>query len=183
MAEPRDRYSTVSLILHWGIALGILVQILLITAHEATEGERISREFVEVHKTLGITLLLATLVRIGWRIANPAPPLPDHMKGWEKLFARATHVGFYVMLLFMPLTGWAAMSARGRDIDFWGLFDWPLLPIDGGRDVAREILDWHELGIKAVYVLLALQVIVALKHHFVDRDNVLRRMLPLLPRR
>ena len=183
MAEPRSRYSTVSLILHWGIALAILTQVLLITAHEATEGERISREFVEVHKALGITILLATLFRIVWRLMNPAPPLPAGMKPWEKIAARVTHVGFYVLLIFMPLSGWAAMSARGRDINFWGLFEWPLLPIGGGREMARTILDRHELGMKVVYVLVALHVIAALKHHFVDRDDVLRRMLPFLPKR
>ena len=183
MNEPRSRYSTVSLILHWGIALAILTQVLLITAHEATEGERISREFVEVHKALGITILLATLFRIVWRLMNPAPPLPAGMKPWEKVAARVTHVGFYVLLIFMPLSGWAAMSARGRDISFWGLFDWPLLPIEGGREMARTILDRHEMGMKVVYVLVALHVIAALKHHFVDQDDVLRRMLPFLPKR
>lgn len=183
MAEPRSRYSTVSLILHWGIALAILTQVLLITAHEATEGQAISREFVEVHKALGITILLATLFRIVWRLMNPPPPLPAGMKPWEKIAARVTHVGFYVLLIFMPLSGWAAVSARGRDISFWGLFDWPLLPIEGGREMARTILDRHEMGMKVVYVLVALHVIAALKHHFVDRDDVLRRMLPFLPPR
>ena len=181
MAEPRDRYSTVAVILHWGIALAILAQVLLITAHEATEGP-LSREFVEVHKALGITILLATLFRIIWRLMNPAPPLPADMKPWEKVAARVTHVGFYVLLIFMPLSGWAAMSARGRDISFWGLFNWPLLPIGGGREMARTILERHEMGMKVIYVLVALHVLAALKHHFVDRDGVLRSMLPFLPR-
>lgn len=179
MAPPRDRYSTVSLILHWGIALAVLAQILLITAHEATD----VREYVNIHKALGITILLATLVRIGWRLAHPAPALPDTMKRWEKVLARATHVGFYVVLLAVPLTGWAAVSTGSRPLDFWGLFDWPRLPIEGGREVGRMLMDWHEVGVKAIYVLVALHVIGALKHHFVDRDEVLRRMLPFLPRR
>jgi len=182
MAGPRDTYSTVAVILHWGIALAILAQILLITAHEATEGP-ISREFVEIHKSLGITILLATLARIIWRLMNPPPPLPIGMKPWEKIAARAVQVGFYLLLLVIPLTGWAAMSARGRDIIFWGLFNWPLLPIGGGREAARAWMGWHELGVKALYVLLALHVLAALKHQFVDRDNVLRTMLPFLPRR
>ncbi|WP_333592635.1 cytochrome b [Brevundimonas sp.] len=180
MAQTRDRYSTIAVILHWGIALAILAQVLLITAHEATEGP-MSREFVNVHKALGITILLATLVRIGWRIANPPPPLPQGMKPWEKTAARAAHLGFYALLLIMPLTGWAAMSARPRDIDFWGLFQWPLLPLTGADD--DIFMQWHEWGMKAVYVLLALHVLAALKHHFVDRDGVLRSMLPFLPRR
>ncbi|MBN8529451.1 MAG: cytochrome b [Caulobacterales bacterium] len=183
MAEPRDRYSTVSLILHWGIALAILAQVLLITAHEATEGQEMSRQFVEAHKALGITILLATLFRIVWRLMNPVAPLPDGMKPWEKIAARVTHIGLYALLIFMPLSGWAAMSARGRDISFWGLFNWPLLPIGGGREMARTIMDRHEMGMKVLYVLLALHVLAALKHHFVDRDGVLRSMLPFLPRR
>ena len=182
MSEPRNRYSAVSLTLHWVIAAGILAQILLITAHEAVEGPA-SRTYVEIHKSLGLTLLVLTLVRIGWRLANPAPRLPDHMKTWENIVARVTHVGFYVALLFMPLTGWAAMSARARPIEWWGLINWPLLPIDGGREAARALMGLHELGIKAIYVLLALHVLGALKHHFVDRDDVLHRMLPFIPRR
>lgn len=182
MAEPRNRYSVTSLVLHWLIAVLILVQILLITAHESTDGP-LSREFVQIHKSVGLTILVLTLARIGWRMAHPAIALPTHMKRWEKLFARATHVLFYVALIVLPLTGWAASSATGREIVWFGLFNWPLLPIEGGRDVARTLMAVHGLAVKALYVLLALHVIGALKHHFVDRDNVLHRMIPLIPRR
>ena len=65
MGEPRNRYSTVSLLMHWGIALAVLIQILLITAHENTEGP-ISGQFVMLHKSLGLTILVLTLARIGW---------------------------------------------------------------------------------------------------------------------
>ena len=82
MAEPRNRYSTVSLILHWLIAALVVTQVVLISAHEATEGP-ISREFVNVHKSVGLSILLLTLVRLGWRIAYPAIPLPDSTPGWQ----------------------------------------------------------------------------------------------------
>jgi len=114
---------------------------------------------------------------------DPAIPLPDRMSRWEKIVARGTHVLFYVALIAMPLTGWAAMSASGRAIEYFHLFNWPLLPVEGGRPVARQILGVHELIMKGIYVLLALHVIGALKHHFLDRDDVLRRMLPFIPRR
>lgn len=182
MAEPRNRYSVTSLVLHWLIAVLILVQILLITAHDATEGP-LSREFIQIHKSVGLTILLLTLARIGWRIANPAIPLPGHMKPWEKRFARVTHVLFYVALIALPLTGWAASSTGGRDIPFFGLFDWPLLPIGGGREAGRALMEAHGIAVKALYVLLALHVAAALKHHFIDRDNILHRMIPLIPRR
>ena len=182
MTEPRNRYSLVSLLLHWGIAVLILAQILLITAHEATEGP-LSREFVQLHKAVGLSILMLTLVRIGWRLAHPAPALPGTMKRWERLLARATHVLFYVALIALPLSGWAASSATGRDISWFGLFNWPLLPIGGGRDTARALMEAHELMVKGLYVLISLHVIGALKHQFIDRDNVLHRMIPLIPRR
>ena len=182
MAEPRNRYSTVSLILHWLIAALVVTQIGLIWAHEATDGP-ISREFVNLHKSVGLSILVLTLARLGWRIANPAIPLPLEMPRWQKLLARTNHVLFYVLLLAMPLVGWAASSAAGRDIVWFGLFNWPLLPIGGGREMAGNLMDVHETAAKLLIFLVVLHVIGALKHQFVDRDNVLHRMIPLIPRR
>ena len=182
MAEPRNRYSTVSLVLHWLIAVLVVTQIGLIWAHEATEGP-ISREFVNIHKSVGLSILLLTLVRLGWRIANPAIPLPLEMPRWQKLLARTNHVLFYVLLLAMPLVGWAASSAAGRDIVWFGLFEWPLLPIGGGRETARDLMDVHEAAAKLLIFLVVLHMVGALKHQFVDRDIVLHRMTPLTPRR
>jgi len=182
VAEPRNRYSTVSLILHWLIAALVVTQIGLIWAHEATDGP-ISREFVNLHKSVGLSILVLTLARLGWRIANPAIPLPLEMPRWQKLLARTNHVLFYVLLLAMPLVGWAASSAAGRDIVWFGLFNWPLLPIGGGREMAGNLMDVHETAAKLLVFLVVLHVIGALKHQFVDRDNVLHRMIPLIPRR
>lgn len=182
MAEPRNRYSTVSLVLHWLIAALVVTQIGLIAAHEATEGP-ISREFVNLHKSVGLSILVLTLARLGWRIANPAIPLPLEMPRWQKLLARTNHVLFYVLLLAMPLVGWAASSAAGRDIVWFGLFEWPLLPIGGGRETARDLMDVHEAAAKLLIFLVVLHIVGALKHQFLDRDNVLHRMIPLIPRR
>lgn len=182
MAEPRNRYSTVSLAFHWGLALLVLTQVLLITAHEAIDGP-MSRELVQIHKALGLSVLVLTLARIGWRMANPALPAPPGTPDWQKFAAKATHVLFYVLLIGIPLFGWAASSAGGRDIDWFGLFNWPLLPITQSRDLAGTLMDLHKAAVKLLYVLLALHVLAALKHQFVDRDNVLHRMIPLIPRR
>lgn len=183
MAEPRNRYSTISLTLHWLIAAMVVAQVILVTAHEATHGQPISRELINLHKSVGLSILTLTVLRILWRVFNPAIRLPDTMKRWEKLLARTTHVLFYVVLIVMPLTGWAASSASGRAIEWFHLFQWPMLPIDGGRPVSRQMMEIHETVVKGLYVLIALHVIGALKHQFVDRDNVLHRMIPLIPRR
>ncbi|HAJ04102.1 MAG TPA: cytochrome b, partial [Brevundimonas sp.] len=117
MAEPRNRYSQVSLILHWLIAVLVIGQIALIMLNDATEGG----PWMGLHKSVGLSILVLTLVRLGWRIANPAIPLPAEMPRWQRLLARATHVLFYVVLIGMPLGGWAASSAAGRDIAWFGL--------------------------------------------------------------
>lgn len=178
MAESPNRYSAVSLTLHWLIAAMVLAQVILVNMHEAEEGPD---PFIGWHKAVGITILVLTLVRLGWRIGNPAPALPAAMAGWEKVLARATQVGLYVLMIGLPLTGWLASSASGRDISWFGLFNWPLLPVGGGREVAGQFMDMHELGVKALWVLLVLHIGGALKHQFIDKDNVLHRMLPIVP--
>lgn len=182
MAEPRNRYSIVSLVFHWGLALLVLAQILLITAHDATEGA-LSREFIQVHKAVGLSILVLTLARLGWRLANPAIALPADLPRWEKIAARATHILFYVLLIGLPLSGWAASSAGGRAIAWFGLFQWPALPLEHSRELARSLMGLHRAAVKILYVLLALHVLAALKHQFINRDNVLHRMIPLIPRR
>ena len=181
MAEPRNRYSTVSLTLHWLIATLILGQILLINAAEAKGADRAL--WMMLHKSGGMLILGLTLIRIGWRIANPALKPPVGTPTWEAWLAKSVHVLFYVLLLALPLTGWLAGSAAGRDFQFYGLFDFPLLPIGGGRPLAKALMGVHEALPKLLYVLLALHVLGALKHQFLNRDNVLHRMIPLIPRR
>ena len=182
MAEPRNRYSTVSLVLHWGIAALVLAQVCLITLHEgAPDGA--PDPYIGWHKSVGLSILVLTLVRIGWRLMNPALPAPPGTPTWEKVAARTVHILFYVVLIAMPMTGWLASSAGGREIEWFGLFPWPLLPVEGGRETARSLMGLHELAMKGLYVLIALHVLAALKHQFLDRDNVLHRMIPIIPRR
>lgn len=185
MAEPRNRYSLVSLTFHWGIALLVAVQVGLITVFERYDAAKdpLAGAYIGLHKSVGMTILALTLGRIAWRLMNPAHPLPVAAPRWQNLLARTTHILFYVLLIALPLGGWASSSAAGRAVEWFGLFTWPALPVPLDRALARTFLDMHEAGVKVLYVLLALHVVGALKHHFIDRDNVLYRMLPILRRR
>ncbi|WP_339913903.1 cytochrome b [uncultured Brevundimonas sp.] len=185
MAEPRHRYSTVSLTLHWGIALLVAVQIGLITVFEQYDAVKdpLAATYIGLHKSVGLSVLVLTIMLLLWRMINPAHPLPETAPRWQNLLARTTHVLFYVLLIGLPLLGWAASSAAGRAVEWFGLFTWPGLPIPLDRAMAKTFITAHGAGVKVLYVLVALHVIGALKHHFVDRDNVLRRMLPFIPRR
>ncbi len=181
MAGPRKRYSTVSIFLHWTIALLVVVQILLVSDAN-TDGDN-ARYWVGLHKALGLSILVITLLRLGWRIANPVLPLPPGTPRWQKIMSRSTHLLFYAVLIALPMTGWLASSAVGRDIDWFGLFEWPLLPVGGGRETAGTMMSLHSSMPKLLYALIGLHVLAALKHQFINRDDVLSRMLPFISRR
>ena len=190
--SPREggRYSFVSILLHWTIALLILGQIQLgwrMTDMDEGLGQF---ELYQLHKSIGITNLLISLVRLGWRLTHPAPPLPEHMATWEKVLARATHVGFYLVMIGMPLVGWALVSASPYNIPtlLYDAVPWPHLPVlpgldeDSKKDLAELLADVHGKTAWLAIGLLALHVAGALKHHLFDRDTVLWRMLPIVPR-
>lgn len=176
MTQAAARYSTVAIVLHWLIAALVIGQILLIMGVDARGPG--ARTFAMFHKADGIAILVLTLVRIGWRLTHKPPPLPADTPRWQALAARATQIGFYVLLLTFPLTGWAASSMLDRPVDMWGLFNLPLMPLDGGKAGAEALMNIHRAGAKLLYLLLALHIAGALKHHLVDGNGVLTSMLP-----
>jgi cytochrome b561 len=181
MRESESRYSTVSIVLHWTIAALLIANVLVGGWMEDAQGSDKLGWFA-THKSLGITVFVLTLVRLGWRIAHPWPPLPAHMAGWERLLARTTHVLFYGVLLAIPLLGWGAASAGGAPVtDWFGLFPVGNLPLPRSEDLGEALGGAHKLLIKATYVLIGLHVLGAIKHQFLNRDGVLHRMLPILP--
>ena len=182
MSQPSSTYSGVSVALHWIIAFLALGQIgLMMISDEVSGSER--GYWMMLHKSGGMLILALTVARLFWRFREPWKPLPVNMRRWERIAARVTHIGFYVVMVGMPLTGWAAVSAAGSGFDFYGLFPTPLLPVEGGRDTARALFAVHDKSAKVFYALTALHVAAALKHQFIDRDNELRKMLPFLPDR
>ena len=184
------RYGAVSMALHWIIALLIVVQLCLgwymneggVPDHSAAQ-DRIQ----DIHVTVGLTILILVLVRIGVRLTHPAPPLPSTLALWERVLARASHWLFYILLLVIPLTGWALVSVRHEDIPFFGLA-WPAMPgLDHlarpeARAIGGQLKHIHiYILIWIVLINLALHVAGALKHQF-DGSPVLWRMLPFLKR-
>jgi cytochrome b561/polyisoprenoid-binding protein YceI len=180
------RYATIAIILHWLIAAGIVLQI---TLSSRMEGPPTPESFAvtQLHKSIGITILLLSLARLAWRLANPPPPLPPTLAPWERTLAHATHVGFYGVMIGMPLTGWIMVSSSRIVLPtlLYGIVPWPMIP--GLPDLAPAAKHlWHEIGetghgliIKGAYVLIALHVAGALKHQLFSRDEpVLGRMAP-----
>ena len=197
MAARAQRYTAVAIVLHWAIAVAILFMIPMgLWMHESAEhGEVSARLFsaYQLHKSIGLTVLALSLVRLGWRLANPPPPMPVHMPGWERFIAKATHWAFYALMIGMPLSGWLYVSTGWSIHDeaplpvathWFGLFQVPALfglnQADLGvrEDTAEAALTAHAYLAYAALGLAALHVLAALKHQFFDKDEVLAHMVP-----
>ncbi len=189
-APPRlanDRYGATSIALHWIIAVLILVQIGLgwYMNHVLPDHSPAQDRIQDLHVSIGLTTLLLILVRIGARLYRPLPPLPTDLHRWERLLARTSHLLFYVLMLALPLTGWALVSVRHESTPFWGI-EWPRMPGlepwsgRGHRAFGQGLKELHTDFL--VWIILAnlfLHVAGALKHQF-DGHPVLWRMLPFL---
>jgi cytochrome b561 len=185
-SQRRSSYSRMAIALHWTIALLVIGNVAgglyMSNLFDSQQPELMAEgaEIAGFHKPVGLLILALTLWRLVLRLREDFIPLPGHMKGWEIVLARFTHVGFYVVLLVLPLTGWAFAVTSERPLSFFGLFDVPILPItDAARGVLHEV---HENAGMLAAALIVLHVLGALKHHFLDRDDVLARMLPLVRR-
>jgi cytochrome b561 len=177
-------YSSVAIVLHWTIAAGIILQLALGWRMEDLEGPGRSL-FLQIHKSVGIAILVLTFVRLGWRLANPPPATDAKLDALESRLAHLVHLGFYGALLALPLTGWAASSLeRSGGMKIFGFLTWPDFPLvsfipgklqDG---LAELTFNAHSLLVWAMLGLLALHIAGALKHQFITKDATLARMAP-----
>lgn len=190
--HSQTRYSNVAITLHWLIALGIIVNICLgLYFADLPRSDPNKFLLVQTHKSIGLTVLVLSLLRVGWRLVNPVPPLPASMGPGLKALARTTQFFLYVLIVIIPLSGWALVSSSplGLPTMYFGVFSWPHIPFLADLTRAQKVPLSHELG--AVHVFLAWSAIVlvpihiagALYHQFIRRDNVMASMLPLVGRR
>ena len=170
--------------LHWLIALAVLGMLAaglyagsLDTSTPA--GDLRYYAVIDVHKSFGLTILMLMAFRLVWRLAERTPTLSPMVPTWEKILARTSQVLLYLGLFLLPVTGWLWASAYGEPVRFFG-FKLPGLVHLTGPDATLA----HHIHIITAFVLMAivgLHVLGALKNHFVDRNDVLRKMLGLAP--
>ena len=179
------RYSAVAILLHWASALGVLVLIGLgLTMTHAALAPLRQFQLYQWHKSVGVTVLALTVLRLLWRLTHRPPPHPVGMPARERRAAAAAHHLLYLLLVGLPLTGWAVVSLSPFNIPtvLYGLVPWPHLPLAAhvpdpaaAEGLLKQV---HALGAWFLAALLAVHVAAALRHHFLLRDDVLRRMLP-----
>jgi cytochrome b561 len=190
-AEPASRrYTLVAIILHWVMALGIAVLAVmgLVMVHANLSSMR-QFQLYQLHKSIGITVLLAAVLRLLWRLTHRPPELPDAMPKIERTAASGSHLMLYIYLLALPFTGWALVSSSVFDIPtvLYGVVPWPDLPVlptlADKAQVENVLKVVHAYGAYTLIALVALHAAAALRHHFIIKDDVLRRMLPAFARR
>lgn len=172
------KYSGLAMTLHWLVAIAVIVTWRIAEAAEHAPDREARSEIMGNHFALGVVIFALVATRFIWRQMNPPPlQLPSHA-GWEKVLAKTTHLAMYTLLLVMPLAGWFAMSLYGSPISVWGVVEVPALPVGENPDLAGQIFDIHAIAGTTLLVLIAVHVLAALKHTFIDKDGTIYRMLP-----
>ena len=184
MAAPL-RYGRVAIGLHWLSAAAVFALLGLgwwMTA--LPNGATLKFVLFQWHKSVGVTVLLLSLMRLAWRLAHRPPPLPAAMPDWERRAALLGHASLYGLLFILPLTGWAVVSTAAYNIQtlLYGVVPWPHLPVlptlAAKAKVNAVAVMAHKAEVWALVGLLAVHVGAALRHHWVGHDDVLTRMLP-----
>lgn len=183
-AARHTRYSTVAIALHWTIAAALALQIVL--GWRIGDVEGVTRSAIlQLHKTIGVTILVLTVARLVWRLVNPPPPVDSSLTPIEQKASHGVHLAFYGLLLALPLTGWAMVSAqRVGAMKLLGGVRWPDFPIITGlpgavQDTLADVMDKsHTALVWVMFALLALHILGALKHHYISKDPTVSRMAP-----
>jgi cytochrome b561 len=133
------------------------------------------------HKWAGVTIFLCVLLRLLWRLLHRPPELPAGMPAWQRKAAEATHVLLYLLMVAVPLSGWLMSSAKGFQTVWFGMVPLPDL-LDKNKELGDLLQEVHEVLNFTMAGLVLAHLGAALKHHFIDRDDVLVRMAPFLGR-
>jgi cytochrome b561 len=170
-------YGSIAKMFHWlmFVLIAGLIAVGLIMADMETSPDKL--KLIGMHKAIGIIVLFLAALRLGWKMCNTSPLMPSSLKAWQLKAAKAAHLLLYFFMIAMPLSGWAMSSAAGYPVSVFGLFIMPNL-VDPSQELREVFGETHEIMAWGLMATIALHVGAALQHHFIYKDNILRRMLP-----
>lgn len=178
-SQKSDIYSGLARFLHWASALFVLGLIPMGYIMGHMDFSPVKLQVFTLHKSFGMTVFALALTRIIWRFISPPPISLETHALWEKLLAKLIHILLYAALIGMPLSGWLMSSAGEFPVSYFGLFNVPDL-IEKDKEIFSFMREVHELTAYILFAAVLLHFTGALKHHVIDRDVTLQRMLPLL---
>jgi cytochrome b561 len=174
-----SRYTGVAIALHWIVALLILGSFVVGTYMVALDLSPWKLKVYSWHKWTGVSIFLLVALRLAWRITHRPPALPEATPEWQRHAAAIAHALLYLLMVAVPISGWVMSSAGGFPVVYFGVWQLPDL-VGKDKELFELMKSVHFALNKALLALVLLHVAAALKHHYVDRDDVLARMLPLL---
>lgn len=169
-----EHYNRVARWLHWTIAALVLVNIPLGIFNDPLM--KIYEGATQVHKSIGLSILLLMILRVGWRLTHKPPPLPVAVPPLERIGAAVVHLLFYILLLLMPLTGWIFVSAGKYPLSWFWIFDVPKFALTKADLIVGFSRSGHEIIGYTLLALATLHIVAALRHRFILKDMVLRSM-------
>ena len=182
-----SRYTRTAMILHWLIAVLIIVNVVLGLSADSLPDDWV-RPVIDTHKSIGITVLGLALLRVLWRTSHRPPPLPREFPSWERMAAHVAHFLLYFIMIALPLSGWmhdsAWKAAATHPMHLFGVIPFPRIGLIMNLDPAVKEPLHDKFGMLhtylgyALYALLAMHIGGALKHELLDRHSVLKRMVP-----
>jgi len=172
-----SRFGYVAMTLHWAMAL-LIIGLLALGLYMTDLPSSLRKlQLIGWHKSFGLLVLMLVVIRILWRFINVTPGYSTAVPAWQKQAAHGMHFVLYGFMLVMPITGWLMSSAAGVTVSFFGLFTLPNL-VPTSPMWQNYFFQIHSTGAFVLIGLICLHVLAALQHHFWEKDDILRRMLP-----
>lgn len=175
------RYGLLAITLHWLLAVAIVFLFFFGLYMVDMPFSVAKLKYMNWHKWVGIMILVFSVLRLINRLVKRPPALPESMAQkmprWQHIAHHGTHHMMYLLFLVVPLLGWAYSSAAGFPIVLFGHIPLPDL-VSANPELALAIKPWHQLAAFALMGLIVLHILAVVKHHVIDRDGLLKRMLP-----
>lgn len=170
-------YGSIAKFFHWTVALLVIVMILMGISFGYLPRNIFRSFLMQIHKSLGVTILILMVLRLCWHLISKRPKLPSDTKKWELHVIQWTHALLYATVIAMPITGIVMSTAAGYPVHFWWFatlrVDW----IPKNATLANIMNTSHTVLAWIISILIVLHALAALKHHFINKDNVLKSMM------
>jgi cytochrome b561 len=173
------RYTATAIALHWLTVVLLVASVCLGVYMVGLKLSPLKLRLYSWHKWVGVTIFLVIAVRLIWRASHIPPPPTTASSKWQQAAAVVNHWLLYVLLICIPISGWLMSSAYGVPVVYFGVLRLPDL-LQKNKELADALKTLHETLAFTMLALVAVHAVAALKHHLVDRDDVLHRMLPLI---
>lgn len=172
-----ERYGSVSKFFHWSIFILFIMQI-IVALSMGNVSKSVRSYFYTFHKSLGLLILLVALLFIVWNLIDKKPRWSVAMPTWERISATIVHLALYILIIIMPISGWLMSTAAGHPPNFFWLLEIPMPGIAKNKMLAQTVSNVHSILAWILCALVAIHILAAFKHHFVTKDNILKRILP-----